>query len=61
MAPTVVVEPRSVQLFYTAWEVQEHVCRLAGAGGRFGMAIESRPQEARCLYPALGRAAAKRP
>ncbi len=61
MAPTVVVEPHSSLLFYTAWEVQEHACRLSGPGGRFGMAIESRPQEARCLYPTLGRAGAARP
>jgi predicted GH43/DUF377 family glycosyl hydrolase len=60
MAPTIVVEPESLVLFYTGWEMQEHTCRLAGASGRMGMAIESRPNEARCLYATLGRATSTR-
>jgi predicted GH43/DUF377 family glycosyl hydrolase len=60
MAPTVVVEPETVLLFYTAWEMQEHRCQLAGTDGRMGMAQESRPDEARCLYATLGRAVSRR-
>ncbi len=61
MAPTIAVEPESLVLFYTGWEMQEHSCQLAGASGRVGMAIESRPNEARCLYATLGRAVSTRP
>jgi hypothetical protein len=60
MAPTAVVEPDAVVLFYTAWEMQEHRCQLTGPDGRLGM-----PQEngsgARCLYATLGRAVSRRP
>jgi hypothetical protein len=60
MAPTLVVEPEAILLFYTGWEAQEHVCAFTGANGRMGMAQESRPQGARCLYATLGRAVSRR-
>jgi hypothetical protein len=60
MAPTLVVEPESVLLFYTGWESQEHACSFTGPNGRMGMAHESRPQGARCLYATLGRATSRR-
>jgi len=60
MAPTVVVEPESVLLFYTGWEAQEHACAITGPNGRMGMAPESQAQAARCLYAALGRATSPR-
>ncbi len=47
-------------LFYTAWEYQDHHCIIAGPGGRVGMGVESRPEEARCLYATLGRAVSPR-
>jgi hypothetical protein len=55
MAPTVVVEPDSVVLFYTAWEAQEHRCQITGPDGRMGMSQQS-GSGARCLYATLGRA-----
>jgi hypothetical protein len=60
MAPTLAVEPQSLVLFYTAWEMQDRRCQLAGAGGRWGMAQESHPELASCLYATLGRAVAPR-
>lgn len=60
MAPTIVVEDDEVVLFYTAWEQRNQRCSLTGAGGRVGMPVESRPQEARCLYATLGRAVSPR-
>jgi predicted GH43/DUF377 family glycosyl hydrolase len=60
MAPTVVVEPDEVVLFYTAWEKQERRCVLYGPTGRMGMPQESRPQSARCLYTTLARAVSTR-
>jgi hypothetical protein len=60
MAPTVVVEDDVVIMFYTAWESQDHHCVLEGPDGRVGMPVESRPQEARCLYGTLGRAISPR-
>jgi hypothetical protein len=60
MAPTLVVEPASVVLLYTAWEMQQHRCRTFGADGRMGMPQEGRPELARCLYGTLGRAVSTR-
>ena len=59
MAPTVVVEPDAVVLFYTAWEMQEHRCQVTGPDGRMGMPQQDR-NGARCLYATLGRAVSRR-
>jgi len=58
MAPTVVVEPDRLVVFYTAFGSEERACFPVPADGRFGRPVRD---GAACLYATVGRAVAARP
>jgi hypothetical protein len=58
MAPTVVVEPERLVMFYTAFGLEQRACFPVPADGRFGRPVLN---GAACLYATVARAIAPRP
>jgi len=53
MAPTVIIENNEVNIFYSAWDVEDGQCIPVLPGERFGLPI---PAGDRCTFAGIGRA-----
>ena len=57
VAPTVVVEPDRLVMFYTGWQISPDPCFPVAPGGRFGTTAVSL---ATCVFGYVGRAVVPR-